>query len=74
MAVYVILPIDAKRAPLPELTRVAGQSVVDVRRSDRRMAESHAQLMQIRHDVPCRIQPVYGCPLMVINFETVRGR
>ena len=69
MAVYVILPIDAKRAPLPELTRVAGQSVVDVRRSDRGMAESHAQLMQIRHDVPCREKAVNGRPLMVIRSE-----
>jgi hypothetical protein len=52
-----------------ELTRVRRQSVMHVRRSDRGMAESHAQLMQIGHDVPCRIKAINGRPLMVINFE-----
>jgi hypothetical protein len=42
---------------------------VYVRRSDRGMAESHAQLMQIRHDVPCRIKTVNGRSLMVIKHE-----
>jgi hypothetical protein len=65
----------AGRPPLPELTRVGRQSVVHVRRSDRGMAESHAQLMQIGHDVPCRIKAINARPLMVINFEVaVLGR
>jgi hypothetical protein len=33
------------------------------------MAESHAQLMQIRYDVPCRIKTVDGRALMVIKHQ-----
>ena len=40
-----------------QLTRVRWQPVVDVRCGDRSVAESHTQLMQICHDVPCRVKP-----------------
>ena len=42
---------------------------MDVRCGDRSVAESHTQLMQICHDVPCRVKAADGRPLMVINFE-----
>jgi hypothetical protein len=50
-------------------TRIGWQSVVDVRRRDRSVPKSYAQLMQIRHNIPCCVKGFNCRPLMVINNE-----